>query len=107
MQGMGLSLGTLRAGRANLFLSPLFRQLLADLSGATIQLVDTDGALGAARGAAVGAGLIPSLQEAVRSIPVLADIHPDPRSADRAAEAYEHWSRGLGAYLAFHQGEPT
>jgi len=105
MAGMGISLGTLRAGQANLFLSPLFRQLLADLSGATIQLVDTDGAQGAARGAACGAGLIPSLQDAVRGIPVLAEFHPDDRAAARAAETYEQWSHGLEAYLAPHHGE--
>lgn len=105
MAGMGISLGTLRAGRANLFLSPLFRQMLADLSGATIQLVDTDGALGAARGAACGAGLIPSLQAAVRSIPVLAEVHPDPRSTPHTMEAYERWSHGLKAYLASQQGD--
>jgi xylulokinase len=107
MAGMGISLGTLRAGKANLFLSPVFRQMLADLSGATIQLVDTDGALGAARGAACGAGLIPSLQDAVRSIPVLTEIHPDSRATARAAETYEQWSHGLKPYLASHQGEPS
>ena len=79
--------------------------MLADLSGATIQLVDTDGAQGAARGAACGAGLLPSLQDAVRGIPVLAEFHPEDRATARAAETYEQWSHGLKAYLAPNHGE--
>ena len=105
MHGMGLPVGVLRAGRANLFLSPVFRQTLADLSGTPILLADTDGALGAARGAAVGAGLVPSLAEAVRAVPILDETHPDPRTSSRAAELYEHWSIGLETYLAHPRGE--
>jgi xylulokinase len=99
MRGMGLSLGTIRAGKANLFLSPLFRQTLADLTGAVIQLHDTDGATGAARGAAFGAGLVASPQDALRSLQLLAEIHPDPRSEVPVADAYFAWREGLDALL--------
>ncbi len=105
MHGMGLPAGILRAGRANLFLSPVFRQTLADLTGTTLQLVDTDGALGAARGAAVGAGLVASPREATHAISVLAEIHPDPHASARAVAGYEQWSAGLRAYLDHPQGE--
>jgi hypothetical protein len=64
MRSMGMSTDVIRAGHANLFLSPVFRQTLATISGATIELYDTDGAAGAARGAAVGAGLYGSVKEA-------------------------------------------
>jgi xylulokinase len=107
LRDMGISLGTIRAGKANLFLSPVFRQTLADLTGATIQLVDTDGAQGAARGAAYGAGLLPSLQAAVRAVPVLTEIHPEPRSAAGALELYEHWRNGLEALLEPRKGDPS
>ncbi len=50
MQEMGMHVGVIRAGHANMFLSPLFRQTLADITGAMIELYDTDGAEGAARG---------------------------------------------------------
>ena len=53
MRSMGMSTDVIRAGHANLFLSPIFRQTLATISGARIELYDTDGAAGAARGAAV------------------------------------------------------
>ena len=105
MRGMGLALGTIRAGRANLFLSPLFRQTLADLTGAVIQLHDTDGATGAARGAAVGAGLAASPQDALRSLQLLQEIHPEPRSQASVADAYAGWRQGLDALLE-SQGVP-
>jgi xylulokinase len=99
MREMGLDLGTIRAGQANLFLSPLFRQTLADLTGAVIQLYDTDGAVGAARGAAFGAGLAASPQDALRSLRMLAEIRPEPRSQAPAADAYGVWRRGLDGLL--------
>ena len=105
MGGLGLTFESLRAGRTNLFLSPVFRQLLADLSGTTVRLMDTDGALGAARGAACGAGLFASLQEAVHNIPVLVEVHPDTHAGPRLVELYEQWYGGLEASLASQKGE--
>lgn len=99
MRGMGLTLDTIRAGQANLFLSPLFRKTLADLTGAVIQLYDTDGATGAARGAALGAGLAASPQDALHSLQLLAEIHPDPRAEAPVADAYFAWHEGLDALL--------
>ena len=99
MRSMGLALDTIRAGKANLFLSPLFRQTLADLTGAVIQLHDTDGATGAARGAAFGAGLAPSARAALSSLQLLAEIHPEPRSEAATADAYFAWRQGLDARL--------
>ncbi len=49
-----IDLRVIKAGYANMFMSPLFGQMLSTLSGIPIQLFDTDGALGAARGAVVG-----------------------------------------------------
>ena len=48
MQQMGMDLRKIHAGKANMFLSPLFRDTLAGVSGATIELSDTDGSVGAA-----------------------------------------------------------
>ena len=99
MRGMNLTLDTIRAGKANLFLSPLFRQTLADLTGAVIQLYDTDGATGAARGAAFGAGLAASPQDALRSLQRLEEIHPDPSAETLIADAYFAWHEGLDTLL--------
>ena len=43
MKDMGLKPDVIRAGKANMFLSPIFRDTLAGVTGATIELCDTDG----------------------------------------------------------------
>ncbi len=46
MEQMGMDVKKIHAGHANMFLSPLFRETLAGVSGATIELFDTDGSVG-------------------------------------------------------------
>ena len=93
MQEMGLQVDRIHAGRANLFLSPLFRRTLAGTSGATIELFDTDGSVGAARGAGIGAGIYRSAEEAFSTLERLAVIEPEDREAYIAA--YERWKSYL------------
>jgi xylulokinase len=57
MESMGMSIHKVKAGNANMFLSPLFAQTFADVTQTTVELFDADGAMGAAYGAAIGAGL--------------------------------------------------
>jgi xylulokinase len=91
MKAMGLDLRVIRAGRANMFLSPVFRQTLANISGATIEMYDTEGAQGAARGAALGAGLFTSPQDAFASLQKIDAIYPDAEHVDDTAGAYARW----------------
>ncbi|MCC8020021.1 MAG: carbohydrate kinase [Rikenellaceae bacterium] len=95
MAGMGMRLGVIRAGHANMFLSPLFREALSCVSGATIELYDTDGAAGAARGAGIGAGVYCSPAEAFATLEKIAVVTPDPAKTDRYREAYDRWTEIL------------
>ena len=74
MQSLGMTLDKIHAGKANMFLSPIFRETLAGVSGATIELYDTDGSIGAARAAGLGAGFYTSPDEAFASLNRLAVI---------------------------------
>jgi xylulokinase len=100
MQGMGMRTGVIRAGHANLFLSPVFRETLANVTGAKIELYDTDGAVGAARGAAVGIGSYRSPQDAFRSLKQIASVEPQENLIEQTKEAYERWERGLSLSLS-------
>ena len=71
---MGLDISVIRAGNANMFLSKIFRETLANLPDSKIELYNTDGALGAARGAAVGAGFYKSFDEAFKSLKRINEI---------------------------------
>lgn len=68
MQDMGMDIHNIHAGKANMFLSPLFRQTLANTSGATIDLYETDGSVGAAKGAGMGCGIYKDNNEAFASL---------------------------------------
>ena len=103
MQQMGMSLKTIRAGKANMFLSPIFRDTLAGVTGATIELCDTDGSVGAARGAGIGAGIYADHNEAFASLKKLQVIEPDLKNqaAYREAVARSHsWPRAPTVFLA-------
>lgn len=91
MRGLGLSPDIIRAGQANLFLSPLFRQTLATLTGARIELFNTDGALGAARGAALGAGLYKTREEAFASLRRLEVVEPVAADREALEAGYRAW----------------
>ncbi|MBC3786122.1 xylulokinase [Spirosoma utsteinense] len=97
MEGVGVGLQTVRAGEANMFLSPLFRDTLANLTGTTIELYNTDGAQGAARGAGIGLGYYKTPQEAFTGLHVTKTIEPDMRAQEGYREAYERWLSALEA----------
>ena len=91
MEQMGMEVKRIHAGCANMFLSPLFRQTLANVTGATINLYDTDGSIGAARGAGIGAGIYKSHREAFATLQRLAVIEPHAVDVEATLEAYERW----------------
>jgi xylulokinase len=92
MKSIGVIPGTVRAGLANMFQSDVFCDSLASVSGATIELYDTDGALGAARGAGVGAEIYGSLEEAFKTLKRLRVV--EPKTGDYQ-EAYLRWEAHL------------
>ncbi len=92
MRETGIELKTIRAGFANMFMSDVFCGTLAGISGATIELYETDGSLGAARGAGIGAGVYASFEEAFASLERRKVIEPAPGDY---ATAYGVWKEHL------------
>lgn len=91
MKNLGLQPNVIRAGKANLFLSPLFRSTLATLCDSRIELFNTDGALGAARGAALGAGFYASADEAFSTLTKVGEVEPVADWKDALEESYAKW----------------
>ena len=91
MRQMGMQIQKIHAGKANMFLSDIFRQTLASTSGATIELLETDGSVGAAKGAGMGCGFYKDHDEAFASLKRLAVIEPDLARRDEYLAAYERW----------------
>ncbi|MBQ8158334.1 MAG: carbohydrate kinase [Prevotella sp.] len=95
MGQMGMNIQKIHAGKANMFLSPLFRNTLAGVSGATIELYETDGSVGAAKGAGMGAGLYKDHNEAFSTLEKLQVIEPDAAQRDAYLTAYNKWKEVL------------
>lgn len=93
MEQMGMNVNKIHAGHANMFLSPIFRETLAGVSGAVIELYDTDGSVGAAKGAGIGAGIYKDNTEAFATLEKLAVI--EPAHTAEYTEAYETWKSRL------------
>ena len=95
MKDMGMEISTIKAGHANMFLSPLFCRTLASVTGATIELYETDGSVGAAYGAGIGAGIYKDSDEAFKTLNHMATIKPEADCAPYKA-AYDLWVKRLG-----------
>lgn len=95
MSQMGMNITKIHAGNANMFLSPLFRNTLAGVSGATVELYNTDGSVGAAKGAGIGAGIYKDNTEAFATLEKLQVIEPDQKYVEQYRNAYMHWKEIL------------
>ncbi|MDP3582429.1 MAG: FGGY-family carbohydrate kinase, partial [Ignavibacteria bacterium] len=95
MKEMGLNINVIRAGKGNMFSSPIFRDTLANITGASIELYETDGAQGAARGAAIGCGTYLSFEEAFASLKKLELINPKKEFIAETETAYSKWLGNL------------
>ena len=95
MNEMGIDIQVIRAGNANLFLSPIFRDALAGVTGTVIELYDTNGAVGAAKGAGIGAGIYKNAEEAFASLKKINVIEPDGFKANAYCGAFEIWKERL------------
>ncbi len=94
MAGMGMDIKTIKAGHANLFLSPLFRRTLAAVTGASIELYETDGSVGAAYGAGIGAGIYKDSDDAFKTLKHIATEAPVAET-EAYKEAYKRWKACL------------
>ena len=95
MREMGTNITNIHAGHANMFLSHLFREALATVSGAVIDLYNTDGAAGAAKGAGIGAGIYADSDEAFATLEHVATIHPSEKDKQAYQDAYHRWTEYL------------
>jgi xylulokinase len=99
MHDMGIKVETVRAGNANMFLSPLFSKAFATVTGATVELYNTDGSQGAARGAGIGAGVYKDFGQAFSGLRKIATIEPDTDLKSQYKEAYDRWAQVLAQRL--------
>jgi xylulokinase len=91
MREMGVNTTVVRAGQANMFLSPLFCEAFSTVTGARIELYNTDGSQGAARGAGIGAKVYSNYQAAFAGLKTVKVIQPNQTARAAYVDAYNQW----------------
>jgi xylulokinase len=91
LKSLGGSCDVVRAGKGNMFLSDVFTQAFANTTQAAVELFETDGAEGAARAAALGAGFYKSSKEAFSGLNRLGVVEPKSELLAQYQDAYHHW----------------
>ncbi len=104
MENMGVEVKKVRAGHANMFLSPVFREAFANVTGAVVELFNTDGAQGAARAAGVGAEIYKNFSEAFKGLKRMDMIEPDDKLQQLYKAAYEKWTEVLKKQIGENNG---
>jgi xylulokinase len=95
MKGIGIDPHVIRAGEANMFLSKIFRETLSTITGSEINLYNTDGSIGAARGAGIGCGFYKSEKEAFTGLTSMGITKPDTTKSAEYEDAYNRWKKLL------------
>ncbi|HEX4851939.1 MAG TPA: FGGY-family carbohydrate kinase, partial [Puia sp.] len=95
MEQMGVKLNTVRAGYANMFLSDVFASTFANITGCRVELYNTDGAIGAARGSGVGCGYYSDFTSCFKGMNIIKSVEPNPASQKRLEEIYSRWKENL------------
>jgi xylulokinase len=95
MKETGINPSVIRAGSANMFLSPVFREALSCITGTEIHLYNTDGSIGAARGAGIGCKYYKSVKEAFAGLKEVGVTTPDKSRTNAYQEAYSTWKKYL------------
>ena len=90
----GVDLKVIRAGNDNLFRSDIFSNTIATLVDADIKIIETTGAIGAARAAGVSAGAFKTMEEAFSDSGHSKTYHPS-RDKKNYQEVYGAWKREL------------
>ncbi|WP_293946719.1 MULTISPECIES: xylulokinase [unclassified Sphingobacterium] len=93
MRENGLYPQMIRAGNANLFLSPVFRDAFVGATNVPVEVYDHDGSVGAAMGAGIGSGYYANFTEAFKSLKPVYTV--EPQYVEQYEENYQQWKEIL------------
>jgi len=87
----------IKAGQANLFLSPVFTHAFVNATGVPVALYNVEGSVGAALGAGIGAGIYKEIKNAFADTKPIQRIEPTETKLYDAL--YENWKSNLAKFL--------
>ena len=83
----------IKAGYANMFLSPIFQESFAGVTQVPVELYENDGSVGAALGAGIGAKVFKDKNEAFSGLTKIKTI--EPQNVDLYNDLYLTWKNSL------------
>lgn len=98
LSDLNINRNTIRAGNANLFLSDIFKTIFANVTDTPLEIFNTDGATGAARGAALGFGIFETMEEAFDDLQLLEVIEPNSELSSIYKESFEGWKETISKH---------
>ncbi len=99
MKSIGMEFGVIKAGSSNLFQSKVFKETFVNTCNVDLEIYNTDGSQGAARGAGIGAGYYPSTDDAFKGLKVIEKLHPTGNLMREYGSAYDAWNGRLSGLI--------
>jgi len=97
MRENGMSPAVIRAGKTNMFLSPVFTEAFVNATNVPVELYNSDGSVGAALGAGIGAGIFTDAKEAFAGLKPVGRV--EPTKGEEYEELYGRWRGALEKFL--------
>jgi len=97
MRENGMHPTIIRAGRANMFLSKVFTEAFVNATGVPVELYESDGSVGAAIGAGIGANAFANEEEAFSKMKPLQLV--EPQKQEEYNTLYQEWKKVLEMHL--------
>jgi len=96
MKANGIEPSVIRAGKANMFLSEVFTRSFVNTTGVAVELHQSDGSIGAAKGAGIGAGIFAEkdLSSNTKALKLI-----EPAEQGRYEDLYQRWKNVLQLQL--------
>ncbi len=95
MKELGLDIGVLKVGNDNLFQSSIFSNTISSLINADISVIETTGAVGAAKASGIVSGIYSNLQDAFKEQKVVAEFTSNDTFTEKLTESYGQWTSDL------------
>jgi xylulokinase len=95
MKSIGMEFDVIKAGYSNLFQSRVFREAFVNTCNVDLEIYNTDGSQGAARGAGIGIRYYSSPGEAFKGLKVIEKLQPGSELVKKYHSAYQHWKENL------------
>jgi xylulokinase len=92
---LGLDVQVIRVGNDNLFQSAIFSETISHLMGSRIEVLDTTGAVGAAKASGVANGIYGSIREATEGNRIVQAYEPTGTDPTEYRRAFETWKKEL------------